>query len=156
MSERLWIAAGLGAVTGLRSMSGLALVSRELSDRRRLPGSARRLEAWLAEDMVAVALSALALGEMLADKLPGVPARVAPGPLFGRGLIGGLLGALAVGRDERALGAAVGVAAAVMAAYAGWFLRREAGRATFLPDMAVALAEDAMVVAAARELTNEL
>ncbi|MFW5951571.1 MAG: DUF4126 domain-containing protein [Gemmatimonadota bacterium] len=156
MNEKLVTAAGLGTVTGLRSMTGLAMVSRELSDRRRLPRGASRLEEWLAEDLVAVTLSALALGEIVADKLPGVPDRIAPGALFGRGLIGGLVGAIAAGADHRAAGAAIGTAAAVCAAYLGWFLRQEAGRATMLPDAAVALVEDAVALASARELAREL
>lgn len=156
MNDRIGTAAGLGAVTGLRGTIGLAMVSRELSDRRTLPRGASRLEAWLAEDMVAIALSGLASGELAADKLPGIPARVTPGSLFGRGLIGGVLGAIAAGPDQRAVGAAVGVAAAVAASYAGWLLRREVGRTTSLPDFAVALGEDAVAIAAARELVLEI
>ena len=155
-SDRLAMAAGLGLVTGLRSMTPIAMVSRELSDRRRLPRHASRLEEWLARDMVAVTLSALALGEILADKLPAIPARVSPGPLVGRGVLGGVVGALAADVDERALGAVVGAAAAVVGAWAGWFLRREAVRATMLPDAALALGEDALAVAASYEIVKEL
>lgn len=156
MNVSLGTAAGLGAVTGLRSMTGLAAVSRTLSDRRRLPRSATRLEEWLAEDTVAIVLSALAIGEIATDKLPGIPDRVAPGPLFGRALIGALVGAVAAGPDDRAAGAAVGAGAAITAAWLGWFLRREAGRATLLPDAAIAIAEDALALSAARELVQEL
>lgn len=155
-TQRLGAAAGMGAVTGLRSLTGLAMVSRELSDRRRLPRHASRLEEWLAADMVAIALTGMAIGEMVVDKLPAVPDRVNPGSLVGRAVIGGALGAIAGGRDDRALGAAAGVAGALAGSFAGWLLRREAGRRTPLPDMAVALAEDAMAVAAARELAREL
>lgn len=158
MTTPQWVgtAAGLGAVTGMRSMTGLAMLSREISDRRRLPRDATRLQEWLAEDMVAITLSALALGEMIADKLPGTPDRVAPAPLFGRGAIGGLLGALVADSDHRVLGAVIGATAAVAATWAAWFLRREAGRASMLPDAALALAEDAMALTAAREVMKEL
>lgn len=156
MNDWIATAAGLGAVTGLRSMTGLAMVSRELSDRRRLPRHASRLEEWLAEDTVAVVLSGLALGELVADKLPGIPDRIAPAPLFGRGLIGAVVGAIAAGPDDRALGAAVGGGAALVASWLGWLLRGELSRATPLPDTALALAEDAMAIAAARELVDAL
>jgi uncharacterized membrane protein len=156
MNDRLAAAAGLGAVTGLRSMTALAALSRELSDRRRLPRTATRLEAWLAEDTVAIALSGLALGELVADKFPGIPDRVSPGPLFGRALIGALVGAVAAGGEDRALGVVVGGGAAVVAAYVGWLARREAGRASLLPDAVFALAEDAVAVSSARELVAEL
>jgi len=150
------MAAGLGLATGLRSMTPIAMLSRELSDRRRLPRHASRLEEWLARDMVAVTLSAMALGEIVADKLPGIPDRVSPAPLFGRGFLGGVVGALVAGGDDRALGAAVGVAAAVVGTYAGWFLRREAVRVTTLPDAALAMGEDALAIAASREILKGL
>ena len=156
MNDWIGTAAGLGAISGLRSMTGLAMASRELSDRRRLPRHASRLEEFLADDRVALTLSALALGEMVADKLPGIPDRVAPAPLFGRGLIGGVVGALAAGPDHRGAGAALGVAGAVLGSYMGWLVRREAGRATMLPDIVFALAEDAAAIAAAHELVAEL
>lgn len=154
--QRMGAAVGLGAVTGLRNLTGLAMVSRELSQRRRLPRHASRLEEWLAADTVAIALSAMALGEMAADKLPAVPARIRLGPLLSRALTGGALGAIAGGREERALGAVAGAAGAVAGAFAGWALRREAARWAPIPDTAVALAEDAMAIAAARELVKEL
>lgn len=152
MNQRLGTAAALGAVTGLRSLIGLTLLSRELSDRRRLPRRAGTLEQWLSDDLVAITLSGLALSEIVADKLPGIPDRVAAAPLFGRGLMGGLVGAVAAGAEYRAAGAALGAAGAVVGAYVGWFLRREAGRATMLPDAFVALVEDAVAITAGREL----
>jgi uncharacterized membrane protein len=155
-SDRLGVAAGLGAVAGLRSMTPLAMVSRELADRRSLPRGASALEEWLARDLVAIALTGLALGELAADKLPGIPDRISPGPLFGRAMVGGILGAIAVDDDDRPLGILVGVAAAAVGAYLGWFLRREAGRVTMLPDAALALGEDALAVAASRELAQEI
>lgn len=156
MSRSLGIAAGLGVVTGLRSLQGLAWVARELAGRRRRFGREPRLEAWLGDEAVARALAVLAAGELLADKLPDVPARIQPGPLFGRQVIGGLLGAVAAGEDARWMGAAVGAGGALVGAYLGWFLRAEVARATLLPDAAVALIEDTVAVAAARELAAEL
>ncbi|NIP78133.1 MAG: DUF4126 domain-containing protein [Gemmatimonadetes bacterium] len=154
MKEELITAAGLGAVTGLRSMAGLAMTARELSGRR-VPRRAGRLHRWLARDAVAATLGVMAVGELIVDKLPGVPDRVGPGPLGGRTTLGALLGALAVD-GNRLAGAAVGAAAAVTAAYGGWFLRREFGRATMLPDPFVAVAEDALALAGAREMADRI
>lgn len=156
MTHWIGTAAGLGAVSGMRSMTGLAMLSRELADRRRLPRNASQLQKWLADDTVAVTLSALALGEMVADKLPGIPDRISPGPLFGRALVGGIVGAAVADADQRPAGVLVGAAAAIAASWTAWFLRREAHRATMLPDAALALAEDAMAVTAAREVLKEL
>ena len=158
MRKSLGTAAGLGAVTGLRSFTGAALLARELSHHepprwrsRRRP----RLERWLEEPAVARTLQVLAAGELIADKLPGTPDRIAPPSLAGRGVIGGLLGAICAGEDRRLAGAAIGAGAAVAAAFAGWWLRREAARVTYLPDAAVAIAEDAVAVATAREIVTE-
>ena len=153
MKDSVLMAAGLGGVTGMRSFQGLAWLSREYTDRR-VPLRATALRRWLADDTVSVVLSGLALGELVADKVPGVPARIQPGPLMGRAAIGGLVGALVVGRKDRALGAAVGAGAAIVASFGGWLLRTEGARQTGLPDVVLALAEDAGAVVAARSLAR--
>lgn len=160
MNRSLATAAGLGAVTGLRSMTGAALVARELSTRG-APSRWRRrshstLERWLTDRKVARALQVMAAGEILVDKLPGAPDRVAPASLAARAAVGAILGAAVAGDERRGAGAAVGAVAAIAACFAGWWLRREAGRATHLPDAALAVAEDAVAVAAARELAAEV
>ena len=160
MNGSLGAAAGLGAVTGLRSFTPVALVARELSSRD--PASwwrsrrASRLERWLSEPMVARTLQLLAVGELIGDKMPGTPDRISAGPLAGRAVFGALLGALVAGEDRRAAGATLGALAAVAGAFTGWWLRREAGRATMLPDAALAIAEDAVAVAAAGEMARQL
>ena len=156
MKGSLATAAGLGAVTGSRSMLAAAVTARELSSRRRLPRGSGRLERWLARSGTSKALMAMAAGELIADKVPGIPDRVAPGPLTGRALIGALLGAAAVDADHRATGAFAGAAGAIAGSFAGWFLRRETGRVTMLPDAAIAIGEDAVALTAARELVRQL
>lgn len=151
MDRSLATAAGLGAVSGLRTMQGLAWVSHALSSHR-VPRRATGLERWLARRDVATAIAGLASAELAADKLPAIPARITLPPMLGRALAGAMVGAVAAGRDRQIAGAAVGASAAVAASFAGWFLRREMGRVTLLPDLAVALAEDALTVALAREL----
>lgn len=153
MKRSLATAAGLGFVSGLRSMQGLAWVSRDLSSRR-VPRRAGRLERWLARDDVALLLTAGAVGELAVDKLPGIPDRIAPPPLLGRAAAGGVVGAVAAGRGQEAVGATLGAVAAVAGTFAGWFVRREAGRRTGLPDAVLALVEDAVAIASARELVE--
>ncbi len=152
-------AAGLGAVTGLRSMMGAAVAAHELSGRglprRRPRHAAARLVRWLTRPAVARTLELLALGEVIADKLPGVPDRIAPGPLVGRAAIGGLLGSVA-GGDRRVAGSVVGAGSAVAAAFAGWWLRRAGARATYLPDGALAVAEDAVALGVGRRVAASL
>lgn len=154
MSYRLLAAAGLGAVTGLRSMTGIAMASRELTDRP--AGELVGLRRWLARDPVNIALSALAIGELVADKMPDLPDRVDTGPLVGRGVMGALVGAVAGGEDHWMAGALVGAAASMVAAWAGWSVRKEAGWATGLPDPVIAMAEDAVAITAAREAARAM
>lgn len=160
MRGTLGTAFGLGAVTGLRSFTGAAFLARELSGRngagRWSRRRASRLERWLREPAVSRSLQVMAAGELLADKMPGMPDRIAPGPLAGRAVIGAVLGAVVVDEDRRPAGAVAGAAGAVAATFAAWWLRGEAARATLLPDPALAVAEDAVAVAAARELVSEL
>ncbi len=70
-------AAVLGFVTGVRSMTPLALLAWT-SDKSK--GSTTLLS------------TVAALGEAIADKLPIIPSRTSPGPFIGRLVIGGLGG----------------------------------------------------------------
>lgn len=153
MKRPLMAAVGLGAVSGLRTMQGLAWVSHDLSSRR-VPRRATGLERWLARRDVATVIAGMASAELAADKLPFTPDRITLRPLLGRAMAGAVVGAVAAGRDRQTAGAMLGASAAVAAALTAWFLRREVGRTTMLPGLAVALAEDALAVALARSLAT--
>lgn len=135
-----------GLIAGLRSMSAPAAVSAALADEYALAARA------------APALRALAAGEMVADKLPFMPARTSPVALAGRVSLGAIAGAavaVACGRSPL-LGALLAGAAAIPSSYAGMALRTAAVERLGLPDTIVALAEDAAVVAAGRALRRGL
>ena len=113
----------LGLATGLRTFSApaaLALRSRRLNTPRR------------------VVLLAAAV-ELVADKLPTMPSRLGRRGLTGRVLSSAVCGRLVAGRD----GAARGVAAALLGAFAGNAMRQRARGA--LP----AYCEDAAAIALA-------
>lgn len=124
-------------------MAAPAQLSRHL-----VQSTAEAPNGWVAKLLAREGVSALLqvayLGEMIADKLPIVPNRIAPGPLLGRaafGIIAG--GALAqLHGDSRARGVCVGGAAAVVGAYAGYYARRALVHELGLPDLPVALCED--------------
>lgn len=139
-------ALGLGAISGLRSASGPAFVSRAAS-RGGLDLGGTRL-AFLGSPRLSKALLVMALGELLGDKLPTTPSRTALPPLLGRAASGGVVGAaLFVAEGRRAVaGAALGSSAAVAAAFAGESLRALLSEKGGLPDPVVALAEDAVVL----------
>jgi uncharacterized membrane protein len=153
MKRSLMTAAGLGAVSGLRTAQALAWLSRELSHGRPTRDGSS-LERWLSTDIVTFAIATAAAGELVVDKLPNTPDRIRPHALLGRAVAGAMVGAIAAGRDRQMIGAAIGAGSAVASAYAGWLLRREASRVTFLPDIAVAIAEDALAAALARRLVG--
>ena len=137
----------LGGVSGMRAALGPALVSHALSQQR--PSDLGRLNFMRSPKATAV-LKVAAAGELVGDKLPMTPARTEPGPLAGRAMSGALCGA-ALNRSARQstlLGAVVGALGAVAGAYAFYYLRRELTHKQGLPDVWVALAEDALALRA--------
>ena len=116
----------LGALTGMRSMAGLATLAR--THRR-----ARSVMAFAA------------VGEMIADKTPWIADRIDPLPLGGRAIMGAAVGAF-VANDQRqhvVLGAMIGAATAVAAAHLAYRVRKRLP----LPGIAAGLLEDGLVLA---------
>jgi uncharacterized membrane protein len=103
--------------------------------------------AFLGSGWAVLILSALALGELVADQLPSTPSRKVPVQFGGRILSGAFsgaaLGALAGGS---VLGLIAGVAGAVAGAFGGADLRGRLA-AAFGSDRPAALIEDAAAVA---------
>lgn len=141
-------AAAIGAVSGLRSMTGPAVIAEAASRNRiRLKKSPF---AWLSSDGAARTSALLAVGELIADKLPFVPNRTDPPSLVIRAVSGALCGAALNShcgsyRDNRkqvVLGALIGGVAAVAASYIGLKYRK----AVNLPKLPAALLEDAVTI----------
>src|SRR5258707_15218866 len=88
----------LGFVRGMRSMTAIAVLCW-FAYRGDLPLDGT-WASWAAKLVTAIIFTVLALGEYVVDKLPKTPNRTAPGPLFVRVMIGGLVGAIvAAGLD---------------------------------------------------------
>jgi uncharacterized membrane protein len=137
-------------------MSGPALLSRAaVKGRLSLDGTNL---AFLGSPRVSKTLLAMALGELVADKLPAAPSRTALPPLLGRAASGALVGAALFASDGRraAAGATLGLSAAVAAAFAGERLRVLAGEITGKPDPVVALAGDAIVLLGGSHLLKDV
>ena len=142
------LAVGLGVVAGLRSMTAPAILSRAARvGPLGLSYSPFRL---FGRSAVGTALAALAIGELIADKMPCIPARTKPGPLTGRALSGALCGAVVIrSTGESTLnGACLGALGAVAGSFAGRELRRLASDRGSVPGWVGALAEDAIAVGA--------
>jgi hypothetical protein len=119
----------LGAITGARSMSGLAAVTRR--------GGSR----------LAPLAVMLWLGETLADKSPAIGNRTELLPLTGRAVLGGVVGGMAAREAgaSRVGGVLLGAGTAVVAAH----LAMRARQRLPLPPVAAGLVEDAVVGAIA-------
>ena len=136
-------------------MMGAALISRHLV-KNTGAGGRDKLSSVLSTAAAANVLAALSAGEVIADKLPGIPARTKPGPLFVRALLGALAGAAACSekRENVGAGALVGAGAAVAATFGAYYLRRWLTSEGGLPDAVVALAEDSLALAVGQRAAN--
>jgi len=138
--DTFWRAAGLGALSGVRSMGPPALLAWGL-ERRRGP-------------RFTPILALLGAGEMVADKFP-IPSRTHPVSLAGRALSGAIVGGLAAGRKERWKSSAlVGASAAVASTFVSGTARAHAARRSPALGYVVAAAEDALVVGAGARLAT--
>lgn len=143
--RELALSAAYGALTGLRSLSGPAFVSRRIARNGAKNGLARSL----GREPVQRGLGLLATGEMVADKTRAIPDRTSPGPLAGRAALGALVGYVvsrAAGRGPRIAAALLGAGAAAGTAVAAYHLRRRAAERLPVPDPLLGAAEDVVVL----------
>ncbi len=142
-------AAGLGAVTGLRTFTALALIG-QAAQTQSIPMTGEPLK-FLTDGVGVNVVLGLGVAELIGDKLPFTPARTEPLGLVGRGVAGAMAGSAICSSYKRRpfWGAVVGAAAAIGAAYAGYYIRRGLTKDGRLPDLVVALAEDAVAIGTA-------
>lgn len=150
-------AAGLGAITGVRSMSAPALIAYELADDG-APEPRDAVQRALASPLASRLLAVAAGSEMVADKSSAVPARTSPGPLIGRAVIGSLTAATYAANRRHAvlLPALVGAGAAVASAFAAFHVRTFVTERFNAPDKLIGMIEDAIVVAASRGIAGRM
>jgi len=117
------------AVTIAAAGSGLGLQGTPLS--------------FLTSKWTGAIFSAAAIGEYMADKKPGIPARIAPAALAGRAIGGALSGAAAARPGRALLAAGIGAAGALAGAYISYRARAALAKALGR-DKPVAFAEDAL------------
>jgi len=128
----------LGAVCGMRTLLGPALVAREASKNAQ------------------AVFGLLAVGEFVGDKMPRTPSRFQPLGLAGRTLSGAGVGYVLCRRAGRSpwLGLALGACAALLGAYGGYHARKALGEALHIPDALVAVGEDALAVSIGRRFAR--
>jgi uncharacterized membrane protein len=103
-------------------------------------------------------LALAALLELIGDKLPGIPARIAPLPLAGRALSGAAAGFVIARRTQRkpAVLAALGAVCAVAGALGSYWLRKLATERLSSSSVSTGLLEDAAVLVGASAIVRRL
>ncbi len=135
----------LGIATGLRSFTPLALIAWSARSGR-LPVEGT-WASWVGRPAAVGLLTAAAVGECIADKLPNAPDRTLPVAVVGRLVLSGLSGAIVatVLRRPVAGGVALGVLGALGGTYGGFSARTKLSKALGA-DLVVAVTEDALAV----------
>ena len=102
----------------------------------------------MASPVIVWILTALALLELVNDKLPKTPSRKTPGPFAARIVTGALSGAVlgAAARQSSAVAALLGGLGAVAGTMGGYEARTRLVKAWNVPDLVVALLEDAVAI----------
>lgn len=114
----------IGLVAGQRSMTPLAAAAFAARTRRLSPKSGA--PGFLGGRYAAIFAGALALGEMLGDKLRFAPDRTVPAGLAARLLTGAIAGAALAPRTRRREAALMGAAGAIVGGYLGLAVRKRA------------------------------
>ena len=145
-------ALGIGIVAGLRSLTAPAIVAwgthlgwLNLHDSPL---------AFMGSTTAVVVFSLLAIGELIADKLPMMSKRTAPAPLMARVVTGGLCGACLSAAVGKSLvgGALLGGIGGILGAFAGYGIRRRLD--LHIKDVVVAVCEDVVAVGLALFLVS--
>jgi len=151
------LAAALGAIAGMRSFSAPAVISHAYSTHPSANLDHPPFKFIQAVNSARV-FKVLAAGELIGDKLPGTPNRTDAPALTARILSGAFAGATvckAKGSNIVA-GGLIGAAAALVSTFGCFYLRTSATKNTSVPDAAIAVLEDALVIGAAVAIAKQL
>jgi uncharacterized membrane protein len=135
----------IGFLAGLRALTPPAVLAWAIHLGWFTPGSSL---SWVGSTLTVLILTALALAELVADKLPKTPNRTAPPGLIARIVTGGFCGlCIALSGNHGAIvGALLGSAGAIAGTFTGYKARTGAVKALRVPDLYVALTEDLICI----------
>jgi uncharacterized membrane protein len=136
----------IGAVAGLRSLTAPAVVA--FAARQGWMNFGNTALSFMGSTAAFAIFALLALGELVADKLPSTPSRTAPLGLGARIVTGGWCGACVAlaGSQSLVLGAVLGIAGGLAGTYGGYQARIHLVRALQVPDMVIAVIEDVVAI----------
>lgn len=140
------LAIGIGIVAGLRSLTAPAVVAWA-AHRGWLNLHSSPL-AFMGSTVAVTIFSLLAIGELIADKMPKTPRRTSLVPLLARIVTGGLCGAslYAAANQSLLIGALLGGTGAVIGAFAGYDIRRRLVSKLNTKDIFIAIPEDLIAI----------
>ncbi len=138
-----------GFLNGLRSLTPVAVLC--WGARAGWFSLAHTPFAFLTHPVSLVVFSVLAVGELVGDKLPQTPSRAGLCPLTARTLFAAGCGAAlaTVAGSRLPLAAVLGAVGAIAGTFAGYAARRALTQPGRLPDLPVALTEDAITIGGA-------
>ncbi len=141
------LAIGIGIVAGLRSLTPPAVVAWAAHlGWLNLHGSPL---AFMGSTTAVAIFSLLAVGELIADKLPNTPRRTAVAPLVARVITGGFCGAClcAAAGEPLLAGVLFGGTGGVIGAFIGYQIRSHLVGNLHIKDFFVAICEDLVAIA---------
>jgi len=154
MNHVFILAIGIGIVAGLRSLLAPAVVAwaAHLS----WLNLHRSSLAFMGSTAAVAMFSVLAIGELLADKLPTTPKRTALAPLLARILMGGLCGTSVLAAAGKSLiaGALLGGTGGVIGAFVGYEIRKRLVNNLHIKNFFVAICEDLIAIGLAYLLVS--
>ena len=136
----------IGVVSGLRSITAPAVVA--WAAHRNWLNLHNTSLSFMGSTGAVVIFTLLAVVELIADKLPSTPSRTKPLGLIARIILGGLSGAgVAVsGAQSIVRGTVLGAVGGIAGAFAGYEVRTRLVKALKVPDLVIALLEDAVAI----------
>jgi uncharacterized membrane protein len=146
-SHVLLLAFLIGVLAGLRALTAPAMVA--CAARLNWINLRASPLSFMGSTPAVAFFAVLAIGELIADKLPSAPSRLKPLGLIARFVFGGLSGAgVAVAGGQSITGGAIlGAAGGIAGAFAGYRVRTGLVKAFKAPDYVIALLEDAVAIA---------
>lgn len=148
MAMMAWIVAIplLGVASGMRTFTPMAVLCW-FAYAGQLPVDGT-WAFWTGNLATAIGFTALALAELVGDKLPRMPDRTSTAPLLARVIFGALVGGVvAAGMNGSEFeGMILGVGGALVGAFGGYLIRHEIVHRSDSKDWPVAVAEDLVAV----------
>lgn len=145
----LVLAFAIGLADGLRSMTAPAVVA--WAARWKWLNLQSSFLAFMSSAVTAYILTFAAIVELVVDKLPNTPSRKEALGFTARIVLGGLSGATLCAAAGHAivLGALLGAVGGIVGAFAGYEARTRLVKALAVPDIIIALLEDAVAIGTA-------